>query len=140
MVLREALSSADNPVLKKMILIVPAELLDQSPEQYTPLLFAALRKAIENYVCGFSFSSRIVVARAINDFCDDFFDYAFQKACRLERVFDSTEMDILLLKALQGGSDAERYNQTQAERALQFGMSTNAMQSRICRSTSWRGK
>lgn len=131
MILREALSSADSLVLKKLLFFVPEELLNTATDQYTTESFKALRKAVEKYARGLSFSARIKEVREINEFCDDYFNYAFPKACRLEQVFDNTEMDILLLKELQGGSDTPRYYQTQAERASQFGMSTNALQTRI---------
>ena len=131
MTLQEALSVAESPVLRRLPCIVPEKLLNKAPEQYTKESFAALQKTLEGYAAGISFTARITLAREINEFCDEFHNYSFPKMCRLERIFDNTEMDILLLKELQGGSESQRYNQTQAERAAQFGMSTNAMQARI---------
>ena len=131
MTLRQVLISTVSPVSEKMLRIVPEELLCKGLEQYTAEMFSALRKVLEVYASEVAFSGRVEIVREINEICDGFFDYTFSKACQLERVFDNTEMDILLLKELQGGSDESRYNQTQADRAEAFGMSTNAMQARI---------
>ena len=131
MTLQEAMSSAGSPILNKVMYSIPANLLNKGSEQFTTESRNALRKTFEEYARKVSFSARIKEVREINDFCDGFFNFENWKACRLERVFDNTEMDILLLKELQGGSDALRYRKTQEQRAEQFGMSKNAMQMRI---------
>ncbi len=131
MTLQQAVSSMDNPVFDRLIPIIPNEMLGKCAEQFTSEMFSSLRKGIEQYVRGTAYTARIDVAREINAFFDSFFHNDFPKACRLERIFDNTEMDILLLRELQGGSDASRYSYSQESRADRFGMSTNAMQARI---------
>ena len=131
MTLHQALSSLDIPMPEKLFSAIPAALQELTADQFTPGMFSSLRKAVEQYAGEISFTARIDAAREINECCDAFFNDTFSKACRLEHVFDSTEMDILLVKELQGGSDESRYNQSQMDRAVRFGMSTNAMQARI---------
>lgn len=131
MILREALNELTQTDKTSLFKNIPADLLNTEPEQFTPALFSALQKAIEKYANHIPFTSRIGCAREINEACDSFFSSTFAKVCRLDRIFDNTEMDILLLKELQGGSNEALYNQTQADRAERFGMSTNAIQARI---------
>ena len=131
MTLLQALSELNIPGKEKLISAIPQDLCDCCAVQFTPAMFSSLQKAVEHYAGEIPYTARIIAAREINKCCDAFFDYTFSKVCRLERIFDSTEMDILLIKELQGGSDESRYSQSQADRAEQFGMSTNAMQARI---------
>lgn len=131
MTLLQALSSLDIPMPEKLSMAIPAALRDLTADQFTAAMFSSLQKFIEQYARELSFTARLDAAREINECCDAFFNSVFSKVCRLERIFDSTEMDILLIKELQGGSDESRYNQSQANRAERFGMSTNAMQARI---------
>ena len=131
MTLKQALSTMEAPVLGKLLHIIPNDLLGRNSEQFTSEQFAALREVIERYARQIVYTARIDAVWEINTFSEQFFNNRFRKLCRLERVFDNTEMDILLLKELQGGSDTLRYNQSQEDRAARFGMSTTAMQKRI---------
>ena len=131
MPLRDALAELSFAGMDRLIRSIPAELLDCDAEHFTPALFSTMQKAVENHARSIPFTIRIEFAREINDACDAFFNFTFAKVCRLDRVFDNTEMDILLLKELQGGSDESLYYQSQSDRAARFGMSTNAMQARI---------
>ena len=131
MTLLQALSELDIPKKEKLMSAIPRDLCGLCADQFTPAMFSALQRTVERYAGEIPYTARISAAREINKCCDAFFDYTFSKVCRLERVFDSTEMDILLIKELQGGNDESRYSQSQADRAEQFGMSTNAIQNRI---------
>ena len=131
MLLRETLTELCFTGMDRLLRCIPAELLECDANQFTPARFTMLQKTVENHARSIPFTTRIEFAREINDTCDAFFNYTFAKVCRLDRVFDNTEMDILLLKELQGGSDDTLYDQSQADRAARFGMSTNAMQARI---------
>ena len=131
MTLQQAMASMDIPMPDKLLSAIPADLSEKSAEQFSPAMFTKLQSAVENYAKGIAYNARLYAARELNECCDAFFNNAFSKVCRLERVFDRTELDVLLLKELQGGSDASLYNQSQADRGVQFGMSTNAVQARI---------
>ena len=131
MTLQQAIASLDIPMPDKLLSAIPADLSEKNAEQFSPAMFKKLQSAVENYAKGIAFNARLYAARELNECCDAFFNDAFSKVCRLERVFDRTELDVLLLKELQGGSDDSLYNQSQADRGVQFGMSTNAVQARI---------
>ena len=131
MTLRQALSPLDIPMSDKLFSLIPSELSEKQADQFSPALFKKLQSAVENYAKGIAYDARLYAARELNECCDAFFNDSFSKVCRLERVFDRTELDILLLKELQGGSDDSLYNLSQADRGVQFGMSTNAVQTRI---------
>lgn len=131
MLFREALESMDNADARALAALLPTIILDSSTDQFTLSMFHELQKASEKYARNVPYTARIGFSRELNDVCDAFFAGAFGKVCRVDRIFDNTEMDILLLKELQGGSDESLYNKSQADRAVSFGMSTNAMQSRI---------
>ena len=105
--------------------------MDKTVSSYTDDQFSELRESVEGYVRTILYTSRIRYATEINSYLETFFNGRFSQVCRLNSVLNSTEIDILLLKALQAGSNESLYANSQADRADQFGMSVNAIQSRI---------
>lgn len=125
--LQEALNELSVPGKAGLLCTLPVELLNTETERFTATTFTSLQKAVEKYAIKIPFTARIEFAKEINDAFDAIFNCAFSKVCRIDRIFDNTEMDILLLKELQGGSSESLYEQTQADRAERFGVSTNAI-------------
>lgn len=131
MTLRDGLLQSGQHIVRQFAEHIRSDLLDQTAVSYTDDLYSKLRESIEDYVRTIHYAARIEYVIEINGFADTFFGGRFQNVCRINNVLNSTEIDILLLKALQAGSDASLYPNSQAERAEQFGMSVNAIQSRI---------
>ena len=131
MTLREVFLDSEQHSIRELIDHVGPQLLDRTASSYTDDYFTELREAVEGYVRTILYTSRIRYATEINKHFDTFFNGRFSQLCRLNSVLNSTEIDILLLKALQGGSNESLYANSQADRADQFGMSVNAIHSRI---------
>lgn len=131
MTLRRAIISCSEIDTEALLRRIPVDLIDLQAAQFDSASFSALQKAVESYARTIVFTARIGFARTINDLCEAFFSGEYSRVCRIDRIFDNTEMDILLLKDLQGGSDDSLYDMTQSDRAERFGMSVNAIQARI---------
>ncbi len=131
MTLKEALIGADDRYAFGAVRVVPADMLCLRSSEFTLETYKALRSLLEGYVRSVGFMARLEAVKSLNGVCGAFFSDRFPKLCRVEKVFDSTELDILLLKELQGGSDDALYEKTQADRADAFDMSVNAIQARI---------
>lgn len=122
---------SEQSIVRQLAEQVSPDLLDVDALSYTDTLYSKLRETLESYVRTIHYVIRIKCVLEINSFLDGFFSGRFPTACRLNNVLNSTEIDILLLKILQAGSNDSLYASSQADRAEQFGMSVNAMQTRI---------
>lgn len=131
MTLRRVLLDSEQLSIRELIEHLRPTLLDNIALSYTDDLFSELRESVENYVRTILYTSRTKYALEINRYLDTYFNGRFSQVCRLNNVLNSTEIDILLLKVLQAGSNESLYANSQADRADQFGMSVNAIQSRI---------
>ena len=131
--LKQHLETSDIPAVRQAVSFIPPHLLSREASAFLPAHYNELQHALDAYARSISFLGRLAVCKDINEHLGAFFGSAFDrsKPCRLEKVFDSNEIDILLLKLLHGGSNGDLYNFSQADRAEQLGTSINALQSRI---------
>ena len=90
-----------------------------------------LRKAAEDFICTICFSRRLYASKSVNNFLKTLPKIGDIKVCRTDKVFRGPELDILLLKHMQGGRDSTHIVVTQQRYADEFDMTLQAIQNRI---------
>lgn len=131
--LRQHIEESDIAAVRNAAAAIPQHLLELPVSDYQPFHYQELQRALDAYARSISFLGRLSVCKDINQHLDAFFGSSFErsKPCRLEKIFDSNEIDILLLKLLHGRNQDKLYDFSQADRAEQLGTSINAIQTRI---------
>lgn len=91
----------------------------------------SLRKAVEDFIRSICFSKRLYASKSVNNFFKTLPQIGDIKVCRTDKAFRGPELDILLLKHMQGGKNSTHIVATQQQYADEFDMTLQAMQKRI---------